>query len=103
MDGFGQRERHFIPSRFWVFCCPGVAPILDQPLHRIQLAPAPPSSRNHCSAPIGRGGPTTDGAAGLATGEQDQVPRGPSGATEPSRGSPRDCPVAVLEPTAASA
>jgi hypothetical protein len=34
----------------------------------IELAPAPPSAVNQGSYPIGRDGPTTDGAAGLATG-----------------------------------
>lgn len=33
-------------------------------LARIQLAPTPPYAGNQGSAPIGRGGPTTDGAAG---------------------------------------
>ena len=38
-------------------------------LARVQQAPAPPSAGNQGSDPIGRGRPTTDGAAGLATGE----------------------------------
>jgi hypothetical protein len=38
-------------------------------LARIQLAPAPPSAGNRGSDPIGRDGPTTDSAAGLATGD----------------------------------
>ena len=37
----------------------------------IELAPAPPSAGNQGSDPIGRGRPTTDGAAGLATGDEE--------------------------------
>jgi hypothetical protein len=39
-------------------------------LARVQQTSAPPSAGNQGSDPIGRGHPTTDGAAGLATGEQ---------------------------------
>ena len=44
-------------------------------LARIQLAPAPPSAGNQGFGRIGRGGPDSDGPAGLAAGEgqvQDQ-------------------------------
>jgi hypothetical protein len=49
----------------------GIRPKRYDVLSGIELAPAPPSAVNQGSDPIDRDGPTTDGAAGLATGEQE--------------------------------
>jgi hypothetical protein len=46
----------------------------------IELAPAPPSAGNQGSEPIGRAGPTTDGVAGVASGESRDCARRPGSA-----------------------
>jgi hypothetical protein len=59
----------------------GNLPKRDDLLAGIELAPAPPFAVNQDSDPIGRDGPTTDSAAGLATGEWEV--RGDAGARDP--------------------